>query len=84
MFADFHIGPIQGADGKGAIHGEFHVARAGGFHASGGNLFGKIRGWINPLAQLHVVIRQEYHPQATLHGGIRIYCFGDAIDETNN
>ena len=28
LLAYLHIGPIQGADGKGTIHGEFHVACA--------------------------------------------------------
>ena len=56
LLADLHIRPIKGADCEGAIHREFHVARAGGLHAGGGDLLGEIRRRIHPLAQLHVVI----------------------------
>ena len=40
LLADLHIGPIEGADREGPIHGELHVARAGGLLSSGGNLLG--------------------------------------------
>ena len=38
LLADLHIGAIEGADREGPIHGELHVAGAGGLLAGGGNL----------------------------------------------
>ena len=36
--SDFNVGAIKGSDGEGAVHGKFHVAGAGGFLASCGDL----------------------------------------------
>ena len=81
---NLHIGPVKGADGEGAIHGELHVAGAGGFLAGGGDLFGQIRSGVDLLAQLHVVIRQEHHPQQAVHVGIGIDGVGNAVDEADD
>jgi len=35
MLPDLDIGAVQRADGQRAVHGEFHVAGAGGFFAGG-------------------------------------------------
>jgi hypothetical protein len=64
LFADFDVGPIQGANGEGSVHGELHVAGAGGFLTSGGNLLRQFRRRIHPLAKGDVVVRQEHHLQA--------------------
>ena len=84
LLADLHVGAVQGADREGPIHGKFHIARAGGLLAGGGDLLGEIGGRVDPLAQLDVVVGQEDHPQAPVHVGVGIDRFGDAVDETNN
>ena len=67
LFTDFHIGSIQGADGEGSVHGELHVAGAGGFLPGGGNLLRQLRRRIHPLTKGDVVIRQEHHLQPVPH-----------------
>ena len=44
LFAYLDIGPVQGADGQGAVQRELHVAGAGGLGAGGGDLLGEIGG----------------------------------------
>ena len=48
LVADFDVRAVQGADGQGPIHGEFHVAGAGGLHPGGGNLLRKVGRRIDP------------------------------------
>ena len=62
-----------------APHGVLHVVGAEGFLA-GGDLLGEVGGGVDLLPELHVVIRQEHHPQTTIHIGIGVDGLGDAVD----
>ena len=44
FFRHFDGRAVAGADGQRTVHHEFHVARAAGFVAGGGNLLGNIAG----------------------------------------
>jgi hypothetical protein len=60
--ADFHVRPVQGADGQGTVQGEFHVAGAGGLLAGQGDLFGQVGGRDHGLGQGDVVVGRERDP----------------------
>ena len=70
QFPNFHVGPIESADGEGTVHGKLHVARARGFLAGGGNLLGEIRRWVDPLAKGDVVVGQKHHLEPIFDGGV--------------
>lgn len=40
----FHVGPVQGADSRGAVHHELHIAGTAGLFAGSGDLLGYL-GW---------------------------------------
>ena len=84
MLTDFHVGAVEGANRESTIHGELHVAGAGGFLPCSRDLFGKIRRWIHLFAQLHVVVSDEHNPQTSVHVGISVDRFGDAVDEADD
>ena len=84
LFADFHIGAVQCADGERAVHRELHVAGAGRFLAGGGDLFGEIRRRIDTLAVGDVVIGQEHHLKAICHHRILVYHLAHGIDQLDH
>ena len=51
LLVHLHIGAVQGADGKRAVHHELHVAGAAGLLAGGGYLLGNLRGGHQLLGQ---------------------------------
>ena len=42
VLADFDVGAVERADRERAVERELHVAGAGGFHAGGRDLLGKV------------------------------------------
>ena len=56
---DFHIGPVQGANGDGAVHHQLHVAGAGSLLAGGGDLLGQVGGGDQGLSRGHVPVLNE-------------------------
>ena len=53
---DLQIGAVKGANGEGAVQGEFHVTGAGSLFPRRRNLLGKIRGRIDRLTCSDVVV----------------------------
>ena len=84
LLANFHIGPIQRADGDRAIHGEFHVAGARGLEAGGGDLLGEVGGWVDLLGQFHVEVSQEHHLEQVAAVGVVVDHLSDAVDQAND
>ena len=62
-FTNLDVGAVERADRHGAIHHEFHVARAGGFLACRRNLRRQIGGGTDDLHRRYVVIRIEQQAQ---------------------
>ena len=84
LVPDFDVRAVQGADGKGAVHGEFHVAGAGGLEAGGRDLLGEVGGGIDPLRSLDVEVGQEHHFEPAGQGGILVDDAGDTVDQLDD
>jgi len=67
LFQNLDVGTIQGADGDGAVHHEFHVAGAGGLLAGGGELLREIAAGADHLHGADAVVGEEGHFQAITH-----------------
>ena len=83
-FPDLDIGPVESADGESAIHGELHVAGAGGFFAGEGDLLGEIGGGVDTLAEGDIVIGEEDDAQTAGDIGIGVDDFGNRVDELDD
>ena len=77
FFAHFDIGPIEGADGQGAVDHEFHIAGAGGFFAGGGNLLGEVGAGGDDFHGRDAVVGQKGHLQEIADVGILVDHLGD-------
>ena len=84
FFADFDVGSVERADGERTVHGELHVAGAGGFLAGGGNLLGKVGGGIDHLSALDVEVGDEDHAQKVAHRVVGIDGGGDGVDQLDD
>ena len=84
LLADFDVGAVEGADGERAVHGELHVAGAGGFHAGERDLLGEVGGGIDALAELDVVVGQEDDLEPVADHGVAVDDFGDGVDELDD
>ena len=84
FFADFDVGAVESADGERAVHGELHVAGAGGFFAGERDLFGEVGGRIDALPQLDVEVGQKNDLEAVAHQRIAMDDGGDGVDELDD
>ena len=82
-FANFNIGAVQSPEGESAIHSEFHITGAGGFHACGADLLTDVRGGDKAFGEGDAVVWDEAYRQA---GGLRVRVddVGDTVDEADN
>src|SRR6201999_2840454 len=71
-------------DGDRAVERELHVASAGGFHAGGRNLFGKIGGRDDHFGQADIVVGKERDLQACGDDRIVVDDFGDVVDQLDD
>ena len=62
FFDHFDGGAVARAEGQGAVHHEFHVARAAGFVAGGRNLVRDVAGGDQALGERRAVLGQEERP----------------------
>src|SRR5215470_19489411 len=79
--ADFDVVTVQRADGERAVHGEFHVTRAGRLLAGRGDLFRQIGGRIHAVAVLDVEVRQKHHLENVGDHRLLIDGRGDGVDQ---
>src|SRR5690606_14364369 len=84
LFAHFHVGAVQGADGEGPVEGELHIAGAGGFHAGGGNLLGQVGGGNDHFGQADVVVGQEHHLELATQGRVVVDGAGDVVGQLDD
>ena len=80
FFEDLDIGSIERADGESAVEGELHVAGAGGFLASGGDLLAQIGGGDDALGDGDAVVRDEDDLQLATDAGIMVHLRGEGVD----
>ena len=85
LFADFlhdlDIGPVQRTDSQGAIHGELHIARAGGFCSRHGNVLAEVGCRNDLFGQQHPIIGDEHDFDLTAHARIVIDHLTDIVDQ---
>src|SRR5205807_8101049 len=84
MVADLDIGAIESANGQGAVERKLHVAGAGGFHASGRNLFGEVGGRNDDFREADIVVGQESDLQPAGYRGIVVDDRGDVVDQLDD
>ena len=83
FFADLDICAVEGSDGKRAVHLELHITRAGGFFASGGDLFGEVGGGDHAFGEGYAVIGDEEEFEQVAGLGILVEGGGDVVDKAD-
>src|SRR6185369_1321560 len=84
FLADFDVGTVQCADGKGAVDSKLHVAGTRSLFPGHGYLLGKVRRRIDQLAACYVEVREEHNLEPAGHVGICIYYFSHRIDQLDD
>ena len=84
LFADLHVGAVEGADGEGPVEGELHVAGARGLGAGGGDLLGEVGRRDDQLGQAHPVVGDEHHLQAVADARVVVDRGGHVVDEADH
>ena len=84
FFANLDVGAVESADGERAVHGELHVAGAGGFKAGERDLLREVGGGIDALAKRHVEVGQEDDLEAVADQRVAMNHGGDGVDELDD
>ncbi len=81
LLADLDVGPVEGAHGQRAVHGELHVPGARGLHPRQGDLLRDVGGREDALGQRDAVVGQKDHLDPPGHGGVVVDDGGHVVDQ---
>ena len=84
FLADLYRRAISCANGKSAIHHEFHVAGPARFESGNGNLLGDVSRRNELLSERNIIIWQEYDFNFVVDGFVVVYDLSNIGDQFNN
>ena len=73
FFPYLYIGPIEGTDGKGSVHGKLHVASARCLFTGKRYLFRQVGHGIDNMTNFNVIIGYKEHFDSVLNIGVVVY-----------
>ena len=81
---NFHISPIERADGQRTVERELHIAGARCLGAGRGYLFGQVGCGDDALGQADAVVGDKHDLELVTHAGILIHRIGHIVDQLND
>ena len=81
---NFHISPIERADGQRTVERELHIAGARCLGAGRGYLFGQVGCGDDALGQADAVVGDKHDLELVTHAGILIHRIGHIVDQLDD